>query len=192
MIPGIEALKIISRHQGDSVMITTETPFTIWGSISDRQEFHLPLINSMSKASSIGLGLALGRPDLKVQVVDSDGSLLMNLGSLVTIANMAPPNFIHFVYQNNVYGLSGAQPLPGVEKFSFTGLAKAAGYPNVFEFDEVEEFSLALPEILEKSGPTLVCLKVEDDGPKPKLPARMTKHAYPEVRDAIARTSPSA
>ena len=192
MIPGIEALKIISRHQGDSVMITTETPFTIWDSISDRQEFHLPLINSMSKASSIGLGVALGRPDLKVQVVDSDGSLLMNLGSLVTIANMAPPNFIHFVYQNNVYGLSGAQPLPGAEKFSFTGLAKAAGYPNVFEFDELEEFSLAMPEILEKSGPTLVCLKVDDEGPKPKLPARMTKHAYPEVRDAIARTSPPA
>ena len=188
MIPGIEALKVISRNQGDSVMITTETPYTVWDSISDRQEFHLPLINSMSKASSIGLGLALGRPDLKVQVVDSDGSLLMNLGSLVTIANMAPENFVHFVYQNNVYGLSGAQPLPGAGKFSFTGMAKSAGYANVFEFDDLEDFALGLPEILEKRGPTLVCLMVEDDGPKPKIPPRMTKHAYPEVRDALART----
>ena len=192
MIPGIEALKVISRNQGDSVVITTETPYTVWDSISDRQEFHLPLINSMSKASSIGLGLALGRPDLKVQVVDSDGSLLMNLGSLVTIANMAPENFIHFVYQNNVYGLSGAQPLPGVGKFSFTGMAKAAGYANVFEFDELEEFALTLPEILGKPGPTLVCLMVEDSGPKPKITSRMTKHAYPEVRDAVARTTKGA
>ena len=73
-------------------------------------------------------------------------------------------------------------------KFSFTGMAKAAGYANVFEFDELEEFALTLPEILEKRGPTLVCLMVEDSGPKPKIPPRMTKHAYPEVRDAIART----
>ena len=188
MIPGTEALKVIADNQGESLMITTETPFTIWDSISDRREFHLPLINSMSKASSIGLGVALARPDIKVQVVDSDGSLLMNLGSLVTIANMAPTNLIHFVYQNNVYGLSGSQPLPGVGKFSFTGLAKSAGYRNVYEFDQLEDFSLQLPELLKLTGPTLICLRVEDMGPKPTIPARMTKNAYPEVRDALSRS----
>ena len=130
MIPGIEALKIISRHQGDSVMITTETPFTVWDSISDRREFHLPLINSMSKASSIGLGVALGRPDLKVQVVDSDGSLLMNLGSLVTIANMAPPNFIHFVYQKQrLWPERGAAPA-GRREILLHGLGKGCGLPQ--------------------------------------------------------------
>ena len=67
----------------------------------------------MGKASSIGLGIALARPDKKVLVIDGDGSLLMNLGSLVTVANMSPKNLVHFVYQNGTYGVSGGQPIPG-------------------------------------------------------------------------------
>ena len=187
MIPGIEALKLIAKHQGDAVVVTTETPFTVWDSISDRREFHLPVINSMSKASSIGLGLALALPQRKVLVVDADGSLLMNLGSLVTIANQSPRNLVHFVYQNNIYGVSGGQPLLGADKLSFIGLAKAAGYPNVFEFDELEDLALKLPQVLEMEGPTLVCIKVDDRGITPTIPARVTKIAYQEVKEALAR-----
>ena len=187
MIPGIEALKLIARNQGDAVVVTTETPFTVWDSISDRREFHLPVINSMSKASSIGLGLALALPERKVLVVDADGSLLMNLGSLVTIANQSPRNLVHFVYQNNIYGVSGGQPLLGAEKLSFAGLAKAAGYPNAFEFDELEDLAIKLPQVLEMEGPTLVCIKVNDQGIKTTIPARVTKIAYQEVKEALAR-----
>ena len=187
MIPGIEALKLIARHQGDALVVTTETPYTLWDSISDKREHHLPLINSMSKASSIGLGLALARPDKKVIVVDSDGSLLMNLGSLVTIANQAPPNLVHFLYQNDIYGLSGGQPVPGADKVSFAGLAKSAGYSNTFEFDELEGLAIQLPEILEMLGPTFVTMKVEDTGIKPEITERVTKVAYYEVKEALER-----
>ena len=68
-------------------------------------------------------------------MLDGDGSLLMNLGSLVTIANMAPPNLVHFVFENEIYRTSGGQPIPGVGKISFTGFAKAAGYANVHDFE---------------------------------------------------------
>ncbi len=187
MIPGIEALKLIARHQGDALVVTTETPYTLWDSISDKRELHLPLINSMSKASSIGLGLALAQPNRKVIVVDSDGSLLMNLGSLVTIANQSPPNLVHFLYQNDIYGLSGGQPVPGVDKLSFAGLARSAGYPNTLEFDDLEELALRMADILEMTGPTFVTMKVEDTGIKPQITDRVTKVAYSEVKEALER-----
>ncbi len=174
MIPGIEALKLIARHQGDAVVVTTETPFTVWDSISARREFHLPVINSMSKASSIGLGLALALPQRKVLVVDADGSLLMNLGSLVTIASQSPRNLVHFVYQNNIYGVSGGQPLLGAEKLSFAGLAKSAGYPNAFEFDELEDLAIKLPQVLELHS-VIVMLHLFKPTSNPQEPRRNTR-----------------
>ena len=187
MMPGIEALKIIERNQGDAVVVTTMIPMRHWEPITSRPEFHLPVHNSMSKASSIGLGVALACPERKVIVVDGDGSLLMNLGSLVTIANLSPPNLVHFVYKNGTYGVTGGQPIPGLGKFSFTALAKSAGYPNAFEFDHLEDLDLKLPQVLNMQGPTLVCLNVEDLEGKLRLQARLTKHAFPEVKEAIAR-----
>ena len=69
----------------------------------------------MGKASSVGLGVALARPDVRVLVLDGDGSLLMNLGSLVTIASQAPKNLVHVVFDGATYDTSGAQPTPGKE-----------------------------------------------------------------------------
>jgi phosphonopyruvate decarboxylase len=187
MMLGIEALKIIERHQGEAVVITTMTPMMLWDSISSRQELHLPLINSMGKASSIGLGLALACPERKILVIDGDGSLLMNLGSLVSIANLSPPNLVHFVYKNGIYGVSGGQPVPGSDRLSFVHLAESAGYPNAFELDQLEDLALRLPQILQMPGPTLVCLNVDDEGVKPMFQARLTTHAFPEVQEALAR-----
>ena len=129
----------------------------------------------------------MAQPDRKVIVVDSDGSLLMNLGSLVTIANQAPPNLVHFLYQNDIYGLSGGQPVPGVDRLSFAGLAKSAGYANTFEFEELEEMALQLPDILKMMGPTFITMKVEDTGIKPQITDRVTKVAYHEVKEALER-----
>ena len=66
----------------------------------------------MGLDSSHGLGLALGRPDKRVIVLQGDGSLLMNLGSLVTIAAVAPKNLVHLVAQNDTYEANGSQPIP--------------------------------------------------------------------------------
>jgi len=68
------------------------------------------------------LGLALGRPDKRVVVLDGDGSLLMNLGTLVTIAHAAPKNLVHCLCQNGTCETNGAVHIPGAGKVSFTGL----------------------------------------------------------------------
>lgn len=186
MISGTEAIKVIEKHQGDAIVVTTMTPLSLWDPLTSRQKFHLPVVNSMGKASSIGLGIALARPDKKVLVIDGDGSLLMNLGALVTIANMSPSNLIHFVYQNGTYGVSGGQPIPGISGFRFVDFALGAGYPNAFHLDDLEEFHIQLPQILDMGGPILVCLEVDDEGYQPKVPTRATKHAFNEVKEALA------
>ena len=124
MIDDIEAFKVISEHRGDAVVVATMTANFAWPGVSTNPGLDLMFSGTMGKASSMGLGLALARPDKKVIVLDGDGSLLMNLGALVTIADMAPRNFIHFVFENNVYRTSGGQPIPNAEKTSFTGFAR--------------------------------------------------------------------
>ena len=99
----------------------------------------------MGKASSMALGLALAQPGEKVILFDGDGSLLMNLGALIAIANKAPANLCHFVMENGVYATTGGQPVPGQGRFSLAKLALAAGYPAAYEFDDLEEFTTSSP-----------------------------------------------
>ena len=84
----------------------------------------------------------------KVVVLDGDGSLLMNLSALATIANLAPPNLVHFVLNNGAYEVNGNFPIPGEGKVNFAGLAREAGYAASFEFSELAEFEAAIEEIL--------------------------------------------
>lgn|GEM_PF-75961 len=157
-----EAEKVISRHRHNAIVITAETANHEWPQISsdpDLDAVSLPHI--MGKASSFGLGLALALPRHKIIVLDADGSLLMNLGSLVTIANMAPTNLIHFVMENDVYRTTGGQPIPGAGKISFRGLAKDAGYHHVYEFDKLEDLESSIETIMSETGPIFVCLKVQ-------------------------------
>jgi thiamine pyrophosphate-dependent acetolactate synthase large subunit-like protein len=109
----MEAQRVISGHRNGAVVIATYTTNREWPRVSTNPSLDLLFSGGMGKASSLGLGLALARPDLKIVVLDGDGGLLTNLGSMVTIAHMAPPNLIHFVFENGVYRTTGGQPIPG-------------------------------------------------------------------------------
>lgn len=138
-----------------------------WPQVSRNPDLDLMFSGSMGKASSVGLGLALACSDKKIIVLDGDGSLLMNLGSLVTIANMAPPNLIHFVFENNVYHITGGQPIPCADKINFTGFAMAAGYANVYEFEDLEILQVNIESVFNQIGPTFICLKIVPTTEKP-------------------------
>jgi phosphonopyruvate decarboxylase len=186
MISSAAAAEAIERHRGDALVVSTMSALRIWYTISRRRELDLDIINCMSKASSVGLGLALARPERRVLVLDGDGSLLMNLGSLVTIANKAPRNLVHFVFEDGGYTSTGGQPLPSAGGLDLAGLAKEAGYPRTYQFDSLEDFVTALQEILEGDGPTFVCLKVVHDRPLPPWPPELTaREAVYRVREAL-------
>jgi len=137
---------------------------------------------AMGLASSHGLGLALGRPDKRVIVLDGDGSLLMNIGTLVTAATLAPKNFFHFVCENGTYEANGGHPIPGRGTVNFVGLAQAAGYRKTHEFSDLKIFEQQIGALLAEQGPVFVDLKVEPSGPQERDYSRI--HG-PAVRQAF-------
>jgi sulfopyruvate decarboxylase subunit beta len=153
-------LKLIARHCPDDVVVAVYQAAFEWIAIRPDAPNYIS-VGAMGQASSHALGLALGLPHRRVIVLDGDGSLLMNLGSLVTIGNVSPANLLHFVCENGTYEANGGHPIPGKDKVSFAGLARAAGYREAHEFSELAALEAALPAILRAAGPVLVDLKVE-------------------------------
>ena len=189
MMESLAALKIISQHRDNAIIVATMTANFEWPQISNNPDLDLMFSGAMSKASSTGLGLALARPDMKVIVLDGDGSLLMNLGSLVTIANMAPPNFIHFLLDNRVYRTTGGQPVPYADRFSYAALARDAGYANTYEFEELEGLEKNIGTIVNQPGPTFVSLKVPPLTERPPFPLIKTPDIIDRFRTAMQRSS---
>jgi phosphonopyruvate decarboxylase len=185
----MDALRVFAAHRGDAIVVTTMSSARGWAAVSKRPELDLPISGAMGKASSVALGLALARPERRVIVLDGDGSLLMNLGSLVTIAGMAPANLLHAVCQNGVYEITGGQPIPGAERVDFAALARAAGYRRAESFADPAALKAALPGLLGADGPNFVTLFVRPfTWDEPPL-RRRTADAVAEMTAALAAPS---
>ncbi|HEY5349535.1 MAG TPA: thiamine pyrophosphate-dependent enzyme [Candidatus Lustribacter sp.] len=163
-----EAIDLLAKHRNGAISVTTMQTAAPWHLGGHTNAFHLEASACMGSASSLGLGLALGTPDRKVVVLDGDGSLLMQLGSLVTIAGHAPRNLYHFVFANGHYESSGNQPLPGNGKSDFVALARAAGYAVALRCSTAEQLDRALPDVFAREGPALIELVVERDDATPR------------------------
>ncbi len=154
------ALEILARHHDGEIVVAAYQAAFEWLAIKPAPLNFLS-VGAMGQASSHGLGFALGRPDKRVIVLDGDGSLLMNLGSLVTIAAQAPPNLVHMVCQNGTYEANGGHPIPGQDSIDFAGLARSAGYRKVYEIEALDDWEARVGNIIAETGPVFVDLKVE-------------------------------
>ncbi|HEV8674484.1 MAG TPA: thiamine pyrophosphate-dependent enzyme [Methylomirabilota bacterium] len=150
-----EALRAIAAVRGDAICVPTMTTAPAWRTIAP-DDLSVTCVGFMGGASSLGLGLALARPDRRVLVFDGDGSLLMQLGSVATIAGAAPRNLIHFVFKNAVYHTSGAQEIPGGRQVDFVTVARGAGYRDALAIETLDELRGRLPALLSAEGPVLV------------------------------------
>jgi phosphonopyruvate decarboxylase len=131
-----ECLKLLARHHTDEIVVPVYQAAFEWRAIKPDSLIYLG-VGAMGQASSHALGLALGRPDKRVIVLDGDGSLLMNLGSMVTIAEVAPRNLASFRLRERYLRSEWRPPIPGAGRVSFAGFARAAGYRSVHEFSEL-------------------------------------------------------
>jgi len=147
-----EVLRLIAAQRGTAICVPTMTTGPEWRAIAP-DDLSVGCVGFMGGASSLGLGLALARPDRRVLVLDGDGSLLMQLGSLATIAGAAPRNLVHFLFKNGVYHTSGAQGIPGGLIVDFVTMARGAGYRAALAVHDIEDFKKRLPEILKMEGP---------------------------------------
>ena len=109
-----ECFEVLKRHVTDEVVVAAYSGAVEWNDLNPRVLNYFAN-GAMGLGSSHALGLALGRPDRRVVVLDGDGSLLMNLGSLVSIAAAAPKNLVHFVCDNECYEANGGHPIPESE-----------------------------------------------------------------------------
>ena len=194
MINNDELMAVLDKHRGNSVVLSTMTATRAWNETSHLEARDLPVGGAMGKASSVALGLALAQPDTKIIVLDGDGSLEMNLGTLVTIASKQPKNLYHFLMENGVYAVTGGQPIPGNGRVSFAEMAKGAGYAATYEFDNLEDFTVQIGEILAQDGPVFITIKAKPEIQNEPIgrrqrPARSrsTAAALVDVRESLLR-----
>jgi thiamine pyrophosphate-dependent acetolactate synthase large subunit-like protein len=184
-----ECLKIIAKHRADEVVVATMGVTVPWGQISEHPLDYASVGSAMGHAADFGLGIALARPDKKVLVLNGDGSMLMCLGTLATVTALNKPahNFYLFVCENGSYEVTGNQPIPGGQNFSFTTIARGAGFEKFYEFDDPNSLDASLPSILAEAGPTLINLKIALANEPP--PTRSAKHAVRFLRGTLAKST---
>ncbi len=154
------ALEILKNHITDEIVVAVYQTCFDWMVINPR-DLNYVSTGAMGQASSHGLGLALSRPDKSVVVFDGDGSLLMNLGSLVTVGHASPENYHHFVFVNGVYEVNGAHPVPGEHRTDFAAIALAAGYRHSEKFSDLDGFTANIGKFLARPGPAMAVMYIE-------------------------------
>jgi len=148
------------------------------------------LEHAMGLASSLGLGIALALPRHKVIVIDGDGSLLMNLGALSTLARYRPGNLLHIVFDNESLLSVGGFPTATATGTDLAGVARACGIPRVDEANTLEQLQQAVVDALAGARLTTIVSKVEAVGPKSfhmDLPLLENRFQFKRALEALRR-----
>jgi sulfopyruvate decarboxylase subunit beta len=162
----IEALRVIySDIESDVVVTIMGAVAAELYSLGHRKNFFY-LQHAMGLASSMGLGLALAKPDKRVIVLDGDGSLLMNLGALSTLAWCAPKNLLHVVFDNQSLLSVGGFPTATSAGADLAGIALKSGYREATTVRAIEDFTRAWRVARERLELNMIVAKVEAAGPK--------------------------
>ena len=186
-MPLVETLSVLHEcRRDDEVVLTVMGMAREWMALGELHRLDWVYVpSSMGQAPSLGLGMALARPQNNVIVCNGDGCMLMNLGSLVTITQQAPQNFTLILFDNGVYEITGAQPTPAGERVDYCALARAAGFRHVHAFDRLEDWQANARELLDEMGPTLIYLEVapvpEAVGPRSPSKASDRARAFAEA-----------
>ncbi|HLW66442.1 MAG TPA: thiamine pyrophosphate-dependent enzyme [Gemmataceae bacterium] len=180
-----EALPIVATQRGDRIVITTMSSAGVWPKLSDAPLDFTYIPSSMGQGPSLGLGLATAQPERGVIVLCGDGSLLMNLGCLVTISQH-PANLWLLLIDNGLYEVTGGQPVAGARRTDYAALARAAGISRVYTVSEKADLEKAATEIFAGAGPVFVWLRVEGRlGQKTPAAPRPMAEQIRRLREAI-------
>lgn len=161
----LDALQAIYAQLQDSIVVT------IMGAVAAELQSlgHRPnffyLQHAMGLASSMGLGIALARPERQVVVLDGDGSVLMNLGGLTTLARYRPRNLVHVVFDNESLLSVGGFPTATSTGSDLAGIAAAAGVPRTSTVRDLDAFKKAFDAAVTARELATIVAKVEAIGP---------------------------
>ena len=185
MLTKAHVLEPLARLRTDEAVVTTMSVVRPWARYSDSNLDFASADSAMGHAADLALGIALAQPRRKVICLNGDGSMLMSLGTLVTIVASGAPNLILFVIDNRAYEITGSQPVPGAGVVDFVAMAEAAGFRRAYRFDEAEAYAAALPGLLRDDGPVFACLHVEPgrEGPISRKPAEQARYLKTSLAD---------
>lgn len=162
----IDALQAIYPELEDRIVVTIMGAVAAeLYSLGHRTNFFY-LEHAMGLASSMGLGIALSMPGHKVIVLDGDGSLLMNLGTLSTMARYKPGNLLHIVFDNESLLSVGGFPTATSSGTDLAGIASASGIPCVIEANTIQSLQESVSHALKENTLTTIVSKVEAISPK--------------------------
>ncbi|MGE5059515.1 MAG: thiamine pyrophosphate-dependent enzyme [Betaproteobacteria bacterium] len=175
-----DCLKAIAPHFGEELVVTNLGAVRHeWQALRPHPgNYHL---QNLGLTSSMALGLALALPHRKVVAFDGDGSLLLNLGSLATIANQHPKNLIHVVFDNECYESSRGAPTATAGQADLAAIARGAGFANVTTANSVAEFEQGFLRALKTNDLSFILAKVEvgaGDVPAAALDSAENKYLF--------------
>jgi len=170
----VEALQVLLPLRGERIVVTTMGAAREWPKLSQHPlDLHY-IPSSMGQAPALGLGLAMAQPEREVIVLNGDGAMLMNLGSLVTVVASRARNITLIVLENGIYEVTGGQQTAagamaganGVDsgEVDLAAIARGAGFKSTWRFDRLEEWSGRAAEVLSAPGPRFIVLAVEPVG----------------------------
>ena len=154
-----QAISTIVKEVGNNPIISANGFISrdLYETCDRNQNFYM--IGSMGLASSIGLGVALKNPKIKVFVFDGDGNILMNLGSLVTIGSLKPKNFIHIIFDNKSHESTGGQPTNS-KIIELEKIAEVAKF-KTYKISKKEQIKKIFSKIKKENGPICILVKIE-------------------------------
>ena len=154
--------RLVAKLKNEEAVIggIGNTNFDLWAAGHRPQNFYM--LGSMGLAFPIALGVALAQPERRVIALEGDGSLLMQLGALTTIATLAPKNLTMVVMDNGIYQITGAQPTPAASVADIVAIAVASGLSNSSWAADEEDFERLIDTSLSATGPTLIGVRIDD------------------------------
>jgi thiamine pyrophosphate-dependent acetolactate synthase large subunit-like protein len=148
------------KHEEAVIGGIGNTNFDLWAAGHRPQNFYM--LGSMGLAFPIALGVALAQPSRRVFALEGDGSLLMQLGSLSTIATLAPKNLTMVVMDNGIYQITGNQPTPAAGHTDIVQVAIASGIASSSWAADEDDFERLIEQSKQASGPTLIGVRIDD------------------------------
>ncbi len=180
MINRLEATRYVVSHITDEPIVASlgNAKFDLFTAKDRPQNFYM--WNSMGMASSMGLGLAMARPQQKVIILDGDGALLMNLNSLITAASRAPENLIHVIWDNRQFELTGGQPTHTAYRADLAMIARGSGFTQVTSVETLEAFETAFSHAMSAPRPWIVVAHIDGERSpgRPPKSATYIKHRF--------------
>ena len=157
--------RLVARLRNDEAVVggIGNTHFDLWASGQRPQNFYM--LGSMGLAIPIALGVSLGQPERQVFALEGDGSLLMQLGALGTVAAVNPRNLAIFVWDNGAYQITGAQPTLTAKGVDLVAMARGAGLARSTWVTDEDHFESLVDFALRGRGPLFACARTDNQPP---------------------------